>query len=203
MTKNPEILIHDNLLDYFRTLVTAAMRNQQMATTEDTEFYLVNLLADFQNRNDLAARCPNTGEEEPMAITYLRAVQSKPSEKFSRLKWLGDLSLYLSGIFTEHLEATAVGLDYYMALGGNAYTQVADHVGPRNTDLQGLFRDLSVNFNAFTDVLSEVGESAGMQRNSDLLRIYERWLKTGSDRAARQLTRAGIPLNAIDPQSEQ
>jgi hypothetical protein len=42
------------------------------------------------------------------------------------------------------------------------------------------------------DVLTEVRHAAGSTRDEDLLRLYDLWLQTGSNRARRLLRRLGV-----------
>ncbi|MND03270.1 hypothetical protein D3C83_230140 [compost metagenome] len=42
------------------------------------------------------------------------------------------------------------------------------------------------------DILSEVSEKASVRKDTDLLRLYELWVKTGSRRAAELLASEGI-----------
>ena len=53
-------------------------------------------------------------------------------------------------------------------------------------------RELSRKFVGFTDVLSDVSEQTGSPSSADALRLYEKWLKTGSARDGRRLVDRGI-----------
>ena len=64
----------------------------------------------------------------------------------------------------------------------------------RGRSLTGIFRELSEQFTNFVDVLAEVGEQATPQSAVDILRLYELWTLTGSQRAARRLQCLGIQL---------
>ena len=197
--KTSRIVVHSNLIEFFMGLVRDALRNQRLDTDEMAEFYLVHLLAEFQKTEKIRMRCPKTGQEEPWAITYLRAAQSDSIEKMNLLKGLGDRSLYLSGIFAEYLESTPSGLNYFMSLGGNAYTHLADMISSTTqSELQDLFQELSNKFCHFVNILSEVSESAGINKDQDLLKIYERWLKTKNKRLEKTLLQAGIPIHHTD-----
>jgi hypothetical protein len=55
-----------------------------------------------------------------------------------------------------------------------------------------VFDELSGKFAAFVDVLNEVSEQSALTSNSDLLRLYERWLRTGSRRSGDVLAARGI-----------
>jgi len=58
-----------------------------------------------------------------------------------------------------------------------------------------VFAELADNFVRFVDVLSEVSERASCASNADLLRLYERWLKTGSRRSGQLLAERGVVPN--------
>jgi hypothetical protein len=51
---------------------------------------------------------------------------------------------------------------------------------------------LSDKFARFVDVLAEVGEQSGLSSQTDIMRLYEIWLRTGSRRAAERLRKLGI-----------
>jgi hypothetical protein len=86
-----------------------------------------------------------------------------------------------------------VDVDYYVNIGGSAYTALSR----RETDtLSPVFAELADKFVAFVDVLSEVSERSACSSNRDLLRLYERWLKTGSLRSGQLLAERGVVPNA-------
>jgi hypothetical protein len=62
--------------------------------------------------------------------------------------------------------------------------------------LSPVFAELADKFVAFVDVLSEVSERSSCGSNADLLRLYERWLKTGSARSGQLLVERGVVPNA-------
>ena len=58
--------------------------------------------------------------------------------------------------------------------------------------LRDLFGELAEKFAAFADVLSEVSEECALTDDRNLLRLYERWRQTGSQRSAEMLRARGI-----------
>ena len=92
------------------------------------------------------------------------------------------------------LNRRVVDVDYYVSMGGSAYGYLSDamrrpYARPALCDV---FGELSNKFVEFVDVLCEVSERSTLSRDTDLLRVYEMWLRTGSKRAARLLRAAGI-----------
>ena len=109
------------------------------------------------------------------------------------LREIGDASLFISGFFSDSLRRKLVDVDYYVSIGGSAYTALsrfdADTLSP-------VFGELAENFVGFVDVLSEVSERTSCTSNADLLRLYEKWLKTGSRRSGQLLVERGVVPNA-------
>jgi hypothetical protein len=86
-----------------------------------------------------------------------------------------------------------VDVEYYTQLGGVAYAALSRH----NGELSAVFAELAQKFLGVVDILSEVSERTAFSSNRDLLRLYERWLKTRSHHAAQVLLERGvIPLSA-------
>jgi hypothetical protein len=51
---------------------------------------------------------------------------------------------------------------------------------------------------AFTDVLADISERTALGSHADVLRLYEKWLRTGSERDGQRLIERGItPNNSI------
>ena len=59
-----------------------------------------------------------------------------------------------------------------------------------------VFAELADKFVGFVDVLSEVSERTSCASNLDLMRLYERWLKTGSPHSEQLLIERGVVPNA-------
>ncbi len=94
-----------------------------------------------------------------------------------------------------------VDIDYYVHMGGSAYGALSEHVrgSRRGKIFSSVFAELAVKFQEFVDVLAEVRNAAGSHRDIDILRTYEIWLRTGSERAAGMLRELGIePNQALD-----
>ena len=59
-----------------------------------------------------------------------------------------------------------------------------------------MFAELSRKFVGFSDVLADNSERTTLTSNNDLLRIYEKWLRTGSARDGQRLIDRGIVPNS-------
>jgi len=180
-------LRHQTPEEYFKDLVDSALVRQHLQATELTEYYLVNLLCRFVRPS---SRIPYIDDSsEPLALRLRRALESAGHEQRERLRNLGDFSLFTSGFFGDSLLARVVDVDYYVSMGEYAYGSL----GRRDEEAFGeVFTELARKFVRFVDVLSDVSEHTSLASNADLLRIYERWVRTGSRKEGQLLLERGI-----------
>jgi hypothetical protein len=176
------VVRRESAAEYFKELVEGALAHQRIAAGELTSFYVVNLLTGFLQR-------PAEEDETPLAFRLADALEAAGMRQRSSLKQIGDISLFVSGFFADSLARKLVDVDYYVNIGGTAYTALSRY----ETDtFSPVFAELAENFVRFVDVLSEVSERASCSSNADLLRLYERWLKTGSRRSGQLLAERGV-----------
>ena len=88
---------HADVRGYFRERLVKALSHQRIATQEATEFYLVNLLADYAIRPDEAMF------GRTLFDMYAEASEAAGSERIRRFRDLGDNALYVCGFFGDHL----------------------------------------------------------------------------------------------------
>jgi hypothetical protein len=150
---------------------------------------LVSLLADFAQHDSGPTHALTS--DEALGVTLMRALQGGGTEQRLGLKHVGDVSLFVAGFFSDSLRRSLVDVDYYMSLGGYAYRSLAtiDHT------LSPVFDELSERFGTFVDILADVSEQTGSSGDRDLLRLYERWVRTGSRRDGDRLADRGIVPN--------
>ena len=174
--------------EYFKDLVESALARQHVQAGDLTSYYLVNLLCQFVRPD--ARRGDDHGE--PLAVRLARALESGGMEQRERLRRLGDFSLFVSGFFGDSLQRRAVDIDYYVSMGAYAYGSLSR----RDADaFATVFRELAGKFVGFMDVLSDVSERTALSSTTDVMRLYEKWLRTGSTRAGQQLIDRGIVPN--------
>ena len=176
--------------EYFKDLVTSALTRQHVHAAELTEYYLVNLLCQYV-RLDAASGAQDAGE--PLAVRLARALQSGGSEQRARLRSLGDFSLFMSGFFSDSFNRRLVDVDYYVSMGEYAYGSLSRR---EEAAFRDVFMELATKFVGFTDVLADISERTALTSHADLLRIYEKWLRTGSERDGQRLMERGLLPNA-------
>jgi hypothetical protein len=192
-----ERLVRDETaVQFFREQLEQAMEHQKVSTSQFTQYYLVNLLAGVV-RGQVTPAEPSY-DDTPLALLYVRAIQSSRRDRAKLLRAMGDTALFVSGFFADSLGGRLVDLDYYKAMGGFAYARLARDEDPRIFGPE-VFSELSGRFTQFADLLSEISEKSQVATNKSVLKLYERWIQTGSRRIAALLAERGItPVNPGD-----
>ncbi len=199
-SNEPAVLTHTSLREYFHDQLNEALSNQQISAEGETVHYLTNLLTGFSRSEELFDKTDDGVHIKPLALTYSEALnETSVAERTRLLQRLGDTALFVAGVFSDSLNRKLVDVDYYIAMGGNAYSYVSDSMrGYRSVRaMADLFKELTEKFTDFVDVLNEVSERSSLSSHSDVLRLYEVWIRTGSKRARAKLRRLGIePLDS-------
>ena len=175
---------------FFEQEVAEACRDEGLDADRMTAHYLVCLLA---------AYAAQPIEQRPLAIRLLEAIGASPRQRRVALREIGDTSLFVSGFWGDSLGGKLVDVDYYIDMGGNAYRELARTTpGKAGEPLGPVFGTLAVNFTRFVQVLMTISRRTARSRNSrDVVRLYERWMRTRSAWAARRLAEEGVMTAAF------
>jgi hypothetical protein len=181
-----------NLETFFHDVVDDAMRKQHIEATQAAEYYLVSLLTDYARPDQ---RCSET-LERPLTLLLDEALHAPGQERFEKLRVLGDGVLYVSGFFAPHLETRGVEVRYVTSLGARAYDGAGKMLrGAASEGAPDLFFELAENFEQFAELLSAVAEKLSLSATPSsmrVLKLYERWLKTGSEALGSELLERGV-----------
>jgi hypothetical protein len=149
----------------------------------------------FSRADALYERTPDGLRIRPLAHMLADALDA-PNEiaRQRTLQRLGDVSLFVAGFFARSFARRLIDIDYHIAMGGNAYSSLADTM---QRTLAGrcvaqIYAQLAQNFQRLVDALNEVSEMSYRHTDADILRLYEIWLKTGSQRAHGLLRQLGV-----------
>jgi len=189
------LIVDIDVKAFFQEKVASAAANQRLDASDESLHYVVNLLGTFTHSRELFQPTPDGPMIPPLASFYAEAVAaSSPEARRHALKRLGDIALFIAGVFADSLNRKLVDLDYYIAMGGNAYGFLSETVqNSLHWRFHGpVFDELSAKFGAFVDLLDEVTEHAHFRNHGDIMRLYEVWMRTGSERALGKLRRLGI-----------
>lgn len=201
VTRNDRVLTGIDARQFFQEAVQSAITNQDVCASTETVCYVVNLLIRFVHADALFDTTEDGPLIKPLALMYADAVEAPtPGDRDTSLRRLGDIALFISGLFSHSLGRSLVDVDYYITMGGNAYGFLADstRTSREASALKIAFLELADQFAEFVDVLTEVGEHSHLNNSSNIMRLYEIWQATGSRRAAESLRRHGIyPVTTI------
>jgi hypothetical protein len=190
------ILVGKSAHEWFREMVADALSHRRLEVQQVTEFYLVNLLAGFLERERLFVEQEDGSvQAEPLALILLRALQSDRRTRVASLRRLGDTALFVSGFFGDSLARTHVDVGYYISMGERAYGTLAE----TERGLDDLYGELASRFGQFVDLFAEIAELSDLRSNRGLIRLYERFLQTRDERVAQRLRERGVALFAGPP----
>jgi hypothetical protein len=186
-----------NLKEFFKDALHDALSNQHVAVEGETEHYVVNLLTMFADADALYERPAGDNSRsrmKPLVVMLGEALEAPTHEARCRgLQRLGDVSLFIAGFFSAGFARKLIDIDYHVAMGGRAYGTLAESVpAGRGRTLRQVFSELAAKFQPMVDALNEISESAYQHSDQDRLRLYELWVKTGSERSRRILRSLGI-----------
>jgi hypothetical protein len=186
-----------SLKEFFRDALHDALSHQRVAVEDQTEHYVVNLLTLFSDADALFERDAGPQDRsklKPLALMLGEALDAPTHEaRFRGLQRLGDVSLFIAGFFSAGFARKLVDIDYHIAMGGRAYGTLAENCGPvRGRTLRQVFAELAAKFTPMVDALNEISETSYQHSDRDRLRLYELWLKTGSERSRSLLRKLGV-----------
>ncbi|MCA9596464.1 MAG: hypothetical protein KC776_24280 [Myxococcales bacterium] len=191
--REPAIDLTGNVTDFFGNVVADAIRARGYETTEAAETYLVALLADYTRPDELSDETLS----RPLTLLLEEALHAQGHERFERLRSVGDGVLYVSGFFADHLDNRGIQRTYVSTLGARAYENAAAMLrsGDPEASAPDLFAELSEKFRMFADLLADVAETLhanAPRTDRATVRLYERWLRTGSSSLAEALSARGL-----------
>ncbi len=171
---------HGDIRGWFHQKVRTAMSRLSLSVTAETEHYLVDLLAERQR---LAT------PDEPLVQQWARALEADdPRERLRRFRDTGDAALYTCGFFADHLETRGVSEAYFIGMGGRAYRAASTLCARR----AGVYDELASGFERMVALLDEVREETVLKTPQDIVRLYDKWRRTGSSKIAARLHEAGV-----------
>ncbi len=187
--------------DFFKEAVRDAFTKRKIEAFPMAEDYLVNILEHYVIAAHLHEKedVDHQGQKKPttLAETLLVAAQSEHSTKVDMLKKLGDRTLYVCGFFSDSFQRKVIDVDYCAEMGGTAYRILAQST--REDTLCQVYTLYSKKFLAFVDALNYISEKSQLQSSNNVLRIYDRYIKTGSELAREKLSNLGIvPISRND-----
>jgi hypothetical protein len=181
----------------FAQLLAGALGATSIQPSPMAIAYLVELLSDRVVNAPVASEDEVAADAEDATLTeaLFAARNADGRLRIERLRALGDRALFISGFFGDSLNRKVVDLDFYRNIGRVAYSDLAGHIDrlgePSWTEL---YQELALRFRDFVDVLAEISDRTLGSQPDNLLRLYERYILTRSNRDRDRLLRLGCVL---------
>lgn len=190
-----------SLKAYFHDALSRQSKKHKLDIADHTLWYLTNLLHNYSRSEQFFDYQPNRGTLTPLADYYQRAAEAEsPHERRLHLQRLGDVAMFISGMFSDALNKRVVGVSYYVSMGETAYATLAEtaSASSREQSQAAIYSDLSARFASFVGVLKAVGNKPVNQQPGgfeSLLQKVDEWQRTRDPALASELRCAGILLD--------
>lgn len=190
--------IYVSAKEFFREVVVDACAQRKLKTFPLVQGYLTSLLEYYISTDRLFDEEKQDGKKDrkTLAELYLTATNCESGVRLDLLKKLGDTSLYVSGFFGESLTRKLVDVDYYANMGELAYGSLSNFV--KEDTYRAVYNDFSLRFMEYVDVLTFISQKMMIQSNENLLRLYDHYIRTGSELAKETLLEKGIAVTPPD-----
>lgn len=184
--------------DFFLEILDEALESRKMSTSESVRSYVSWVLDHYVITEHLFDEEGEDGKRnmKTLAETLLEAMAQDPFERRASLRKLGEKALIVSGFFGESLGRKVIDVDYYIDMGRQAYLSLADMV--REEENQEVYRTLGQQFLNYVEILNYISNKADLKKEENILRLYESYALTGSEKAREELLKKGLLTVNLD-----
>jgi hypothetical protein len=198
-----------SLREFFRQTLEAILREHGLETSEDTAFYLVNLLTTFADATHLHGPDSATRHDgdRPLALLLREALEASHQAAAIKLyKRIGDQALYIAGFFSRRFdrERRVVSRGYYYDMGRRAYDTLSAMHERRNDSVSLIYAEIADKFADLVEALNALSERHTFEPARSPSDLIERWSRAQSATAGARLIQSGyLPLLRFEPTSDQ
>jgi hypothetical protein len=180
------------LAEFFHQRLKAIARAMKPEPQEDTVWYVGSMMARLGDSRQLFSHDENGLAVRPLALLYQDARESeKDWERCLLLRQLGDQALFLGSLFPARWERKGIYQDYFVGMGGAAYSYLSEHAQTHRP----VFAELAETFSKWLEVLADVCFPDTARGHADVLKLYQQWRETGSEHLAERLRSLGVILD--------
>lgn len=162
---------------WFYQTLKSTRQEHDLEATEASEHYIVTLLDAFSSADQLfGVDGEGRRQDQALAMILYEAVFDAPRNSSEHYRRLGDVALYIAGVFADSLRHRAVDVTYYINMGQGAYGALAQRLR-HNRSLREVFAELADTFAGWVEVLRDVSEQMGLSsglRHQDTAELYVR-----------------------------
>lgn len=183
------------LVDYFSQRIQEYGERFSPPPQEDTIWYMSSVLARFGESDQLFSYDHGEVSIRPLALLYKDALEAQQHhERCLILRQLGDLALFLGALFPERYAKRGVLKDYFIGMGGSAYSYLSENARQN----RHIFHELSSTFANMLDIVAKACSRERAFDAGDILQLYRRYQQTGDVYLAEQLRSLGIAVVSDD-----
>ena len=185
------IVTNSDVCGFFREAVDDALKDARVEASDGARQYLADMLAGRYGQG-----VPRDAFDRPVTLLLDEALHAPATARLEKLRDVGDGTLALSGLYHDHLERRGVDARYVGSVGKTAYGTAAGLLSRGETIVAvDLFGELAEKFDRLAEALRRVADvifAAPGGGPDAILRVYERWLRTGSSKLERALISEGL-----------
>lgn len=154
----PTLIQAGQLGHYFHQALHDAASERRLQADQTTLHYLTLLLCQYARSERLFDFDRDRLQLRPLAMVYAEAVAARSTrERRLWLQRLGDMALFVGGLFAGRLNRHFTDLEYCVAMGGNAYGYLEDSTARSGEPaLATVFGELAARFPQFVDLVAVV-----------------------------------------------
>ncbi|MCA1933018.1 MAG: hypothetical protein LDL13_05520, partial [Calditerrivibrio sp.] len=143
------------------------------------KLYLLNIMKGLMDREDFFYT--SIVGDDSLGEAFMKAFSRDLLGKVQSLKAVGDLCLVYSGFFPDRFNRKLVDIDYFMKLGQVSFLTLHKIYNSMNSlsDLKNLYLSVYREFTKIVTVMLEIAKIFKLLDKDNLLKVYERWQKTG------------------------
>lgn len=160
---NGTVIQAARLSEYFHHAVHDAADQRHLCADQATLHYLSLLLSQYARSERVFDYDDRRLQLRPLALLYGEALGARSQrERRLWLQRLGDLALFVGGLFAGRLSRRFRDLDYCVAMGGNAYGYLQQTaIEPNDVAQAAVFGELAEGFDRFVDLVAVVAGQPG------------------------------------------
>ncbi|MCA9581442.1 MAG: hypothetical protein KC416_06585 [Myxococcales bacterium] len=172
---------------FFRDRLGEALSRRGVELSDFALVYLVNLLSEY------ASASPDEAMSRPLVERMAEALEATGTvEQLRKYRELGDEALYILGFFSDNLERRGIARSYVASMGGRAYDAAGRLARRREGAFSIVYPELAEKFDVVASAFDDVRETTDLRTPQDIVRLYERWKRTGSQVLAERLQQEGV-----------
>jgi hypothetical protein len=187
------LAIVPSVSDFFHQEIEKISRRHGLQLNPAVQQYLSEVLVKFASTQELKLTHPT--EEKTLTPTqFWLEIQKLPiSQQFLALQFLGDYSLFTTGFFNDHVNKSLLDMDYFQALGGQAYYRAGEIRETLATERAlNVYFSLAESFTRFSEMFSELFDQTLLHSTDGAIKLFEKWQQSGSEHLTRLLREDGF-----------